>query len=187
MPEPASLDKWALWLNKLALEVSTLNLYRRLWLDWRTAAETANVPLTYIFTFFGETYGVRQAVIIRRCCSGRSTEYGLKYLLNDIRNNPNVPRHRVEPAEVQGDIRSLDAGSLGRIRDYVSKHVAHHEVIPPASIPTHDEIHDAANELAALVQKYVKLVLDEQWSLEPSMSGDVMAPFRMAWLPRRDP
>jgi hypothetical protein len=182
--ERASREKWHRWLGKLRDEVLTLFLYRKFWRDFIAAAQAAQVPPSYIFNFFMDAYSAQQAVAIRRICSGRPTQYSFHHLLTEIRDHPRLTANPADPVEVEQDIRSLDAGNLGLVRKYVDEFVAHKQVIPVAAVPTFTDIHDAIDDLGGLLRKYMVLVDDEDQVLDAVVAGDVMGPFRMAWLPK---
>jgi hypothetical protein len=185
--ERASREKWRGWLGKLTDEVLALHLYRKFWRDLMAAAEAANVPPSQIFNFLTDAYSSRQAVAIRRIAAGRPTQYSFRHLLTEIRDHPRLCANPPDPEEVKADIEYLDTGNLGRVRQYVDEFVAHKQVVPVAEIPTFKDLNDAIDDLGALLQKYFIVVLDEEQMLEPiAVLGDVMAPFRMAWLPERE-
>lgn len=182
--ERASREKWRGWLSKLTDEVLTLYLYRKFWRDLMAAAEAAKVPPSYIFNFLIDAYSARQAVAIRRIAAGRPTQYSFRHLLIEIRDHPRLCANPPDPEGVVVDIESLDTGNLGRVRQYVDEFVAHKQVVPVVEIPTFKDLSDAIDDLGGLLQKYFILVLNEEQMLEPVIvAGDVMAPFRMAWLP----
>jgi hypothetical protein len=54
---------------------------------------------------------------------------------------------------------------------------------PPSDVPTIEDVHLAIDQLGTLFRKYTVLVLNEDQWLETTVDDDVMAPFRMAWLP----
>jgi hypothetical protein len=180
----ASREKWRGWLEKLRDEVLGLYLYRKFWRDMMAAAEAAKVPPSYIFNFLADAYSTRQAVAIRRIAAGRPMQYSFRNLLTEIRDHPRQCANPPHPVDVKADIESLDTGNLGRVRKYVDEFVAHKQVIPVADIPTFKDLNDAIDDLGALLQNYFVVVLNEEQMLEPiAVAGDVMAPFRMAWLP----
>jgi AbiU2 len=184
--EPASREKWRAWLAKLRDEVLALYLYRKFWRDMMAAAKAANVPPSHIFNFLANAYAARQAVAIRRIAAGRPTQYSFRHLLTEIRDHPRLCANAPDLADVVADIKKLDSGNLGRVREYVDEFVAHKQVVPVAEIPTFKDVSDAIDDLGALLQKYFIVVLNEEQMLEPIAGlGDVMAPFRMAWLPAR--
>ena len=182
--EPPSHAKWERWLDKLRHDVLVLHLYRKFWRDVVGAAEAANVPPSYFFTFFTEVYATSQAITIRRICKARHGQYSFRNLLTEIRHHPELTKNRTDPSDVVADIQSLDAGILGRVRKYADEQIAHKEEVPPKDVPTIEEVHQAIDQVGALLHKYMVLVLDEDQWLETSVAGDVMAPFRMAWLPK---
>jgi hypothetical protein len=184
--ERASREKWRGWLDRLRDEVLALYLYRKFWRDMMGAAEAAKVPPSYIFNFLADAYSARQAVAIRRIAAGRPTQYSFRHLLTEIRDHPRLCANPPDHAEVKADIEYLDTGNLGRVRQYVDEFVAHKQVLPVADIPTFKDLSDAIDDLGALLQKYMVLVLNEEQMLEPiAIAGDVMSPFRIAWLPAR--
>ena len=60
---------------------------------------------------------------------------------------------------------------------------AHRQKEPTAQVPSFKVIHDAIYELGVLLQRYVYVVIDTHQLLDPAVAGDVMGPFRVAWLP----
>jgi hypothetical protein len=182
--EAPSRAKWERWLDKLRTDVLTLHLYRKFWRDVVGAAEAANVPPSYFFTFFTQVYATSQAITIRRICKARGSQYSFRNLLTEIRHHPNLTKNKTDPKDVVADIQSLDAGSLGRVRKYADEQIAHKHDAPPTDVPTIENVHEAIDQVGALLRKYMVLVLDEDQWLETSVAGDVMAPFRMAWLPK---
>ncbi len=182
--EPPSLAKWERWLDKLRLDVLTLHLYRKFWKDVVGAAEAANVPPSYFFTFFTQVYLTYQAVAIRRICKARHGQPSFRNLLTEIRHHPELTKNLTDTKDVVTDIQSLDAGSLGRVRKYADEQIAHRQEAPSVDIPTIEDVHEAIDQVGALLRKYMVLVLDEDQWLETAVAGDVMAPFRMAWLPK---
>jgi hypothetical protein len=181
--EAPSRAKWERWLSKLRTDVLTLHLYRKFWRDVVGAAEAAHVPPSYFFTFFTEWYATYQAIAIRRMCKARQGQPSLRNLLTEIRHHPRLTTNRADPKEVAADIESLEAGSLGRVRRYADEQVAHKQDAPPSDVPTIEDVHLAIDQLGTLFRKYMVLVLNEDQWLETTVAGDVMAPFRMAWLP----
>jgi hypothetical protein len=182
--EAPSRDKWERWLDKLRTDVLTLHLYRRFWRDIVQTAEAANVPPCYFFTFLTQVYLTYQAIAIRRLCKARQGQPSFRNLLAEIRHHPTLTKNPTDPKDVAADIERLDAGSLGRVRKYADEQVAHNADSPPTDVPTIQNVHDAIDEVGALLRKYMVLVLDEDQWLEAHVAGDVMAPFRMAWLPK---
>jgi AbiU2 len=181
--EAPSRAKWERWLDKLRVDVLTLHLYRKFWRDVVRAAEAANVPPSYFFTFFTQVYLTYQAIAIRRLCKARHGQPSFRNLLTEIRLHPALTKNATDPKDVAADIQGLDAGSLGRVRKYADEQVAHKQEAPPKDIPTIEDVHLAIDQIGTLLRKYLVLVLDEDQWLETSVAGDVMAPFRMAWLP----
>lgn len=182
--EAPSRAKWEGWLDKLRTDVLTLHLYRKFWRDVVGAAEAAHVPPSYIFTFFTQVYATSRAITIRRICKARHGQYSFRNLLTEIRLHPELTKNLTDPVDVMADIHSLDADSLGRIRKYADQHIAHKNDSPPTVVPTIEDVHEAIDQLGTLFRKYLVLVLDEDQLLETTVAGDVMAPFRMAWLPK---
>lgn len=180
-------EKWDRWLGQLRLEVSTLFLYRKLWRMYIDAAIAAKVPSSFIFTLQQESYATRQAVAIRRLCKARSGQYSFHNLLADIRDHPTLTPNPTDPLDVAADIWSLSAGNLLRVHVYVDQFVAHKQESPTAVTATFEDIDAAIDQLGELFQKYTLLVQNELVTVDSAIAGDVMAPFRMAWLPRRDP
>jgi hypothetical protein len=182
--EAPSRAKWERWLDKLRIDVLTLHLYRRFWRDVVQAAEAANVPPSYFFTFFTQVYLTNQAITIRRVCKARHGQPSFRNLLNEIRHHPTLTKNSTDTNEVAVDIARLDSVSLGRVRKYADEQVAHKADAPPTDVPTIRDLHDAIDEVGALLRRYMVLVSDEDQWLETHVAGDVMAPFRMAWLPQ---
>ncbi len=182
--EAPSRAKWEHWLNTLRTDVLTLHLYRKFWRDVTGAAEAANVPPSYFFTFFNDWYGSYQAIAIRRVCKARQGQPSLRNLLNEIRHHPQLTKNPVDPTDVAADLKAMDAGSLGRVRKYADEQIAHKQDASPSEVPTIEDVHQAIDELGTLFRKYLVLVQDEDQWLETTVAGDVMAPFRMAWLPK---
>lgn len=181
--EEPSRAKWERWLGKLRDEVLALYLYRKFWRDFVGAAEAANVPPSYIFTFFRECYSTRQAIGIRRACKARHGQPSFRNLLTEIRDHPKRSKNRADPNEVSADLKSLDTGNLGRIRRYADVFIAHKQDAPLVDDPTLADLHAAIDDLGLMLRKYMILVLDEDQMLDTVVAGDVMGPFRMAWLP----
>jgi hypothetical protein len=176
--------KWGRWLSQLTQEVLTLFFYRELWRRYIAAAEAAKVPPSFMFTFFAESYATRQAVAIRRICKARSGQYSFRNLLTEIRDHPKLTTNSTDPQDVEADIQSLNAGNLWRVHNYVDQYVAHKQEPPSAVTATFEDIDAAIDQLGELLQKYLLLVHNERQMLDTVIAGDVMAPFRMAWLPR---
>jgi hypothetical protein len=174
--------KWDEWFTTLGGEIYTLRMYRTFWRDFIKAAEDAHVTPAHIIDFFAAAYSTRQAVAIRRLCGFRSREYSFHHLLSEIRDNPQLCKNPLDPNEVQADIESLQAGNLLSVRGFVNQYVAHRQKVPTAQVPTFKVIHDAIDELGVLLQKYVHVVNDAHQMLDPVVDGDVMGPFRVAWL-----
>jgi hypothetical protein len=181
--EAPSRAKWERWIVTLRLDILTLHLYRKFWRDVVGAAEAAKVPPSYFFTFFTQVYLTYQAIAIRRVCKARHGQPSFRNLLTEIRLHPTLTKNPADPRDVAADIQSLDAGSLGRVRKYADEQVAHKQEAPPRDIPTIEDVHLAIDQLGTLFRKYMVLVLDEDQWLETAFAGDLLAPFRMAWLP----
>ena len=182
--EAPSHAKWARWLDQLRHEILILHLYRKFWRDIVRTAEEAKVPPSYFFTFLNETYATYQAIAIRRVCKARQGRPSFRNLLNEIRHHPELTRNPADLELVANDVASLEMGSLGRIRRYAEEHIAHKQETPATDVPTLEDIHQAIDQLGVLLRRYMVLVLDEDQWLETTVAGDVMAPFRMAWLPK---
>ena len=183
MKEPPSREKLYRWLGQLRLEVQTLFLYRKLWRQFIGTAESAGVPRSFMFTFLAEAYATRQAMVIRRVCTGQRGQYSFRHLLTAIRDHPASTRNRTDPHDVEKDLRGLEAGNLWRVRKYVDQYIAHNQESPVAKLATFDDIDAAIDQLGMLLRKYLVLVEGEDQSMDTTVAGDVMAPFRMAWLP----
>ena len=175
--------KWDLWLAQLQHEVLTLFFYRKLWRMYIDAAVAANVPSSYMFTFQQESYATRQAVAIRRLCTARSGQYSFRNLLTEIRDHPKLTANPTNRQEVAADIQSLNTGNLRQVHTYVDKFVAHKQQPAVAVTATHDDIDAAIDQLGEVLLKYLLLVQKERLMLDTVIAGDVMGPFRMAWLP----
>src|SRR6266581_4316889 len=143
MKEPPSREKLDRWLAQLRLEVQTLFLYRKLWREFIGTAERARVPRSFMFTVLAEAYATRQAMVIRRVCTGQRGQYSFRHLLTAIRDRPGLTRNTTDPQDVQTDLRSLEAGDLWRVRKYVDQYVAHNQESPVAELATFEDI-DAA-------------------------------------------
>jgi hypothetical protein len=184
-PEGAapSREKWDPWLTTLGNEIYTLHMYRTFWRTFIRTAEAAKVTPGHIFDFFAASYSTRQAVAIRRLCGADNREYSFHHLLSEIRDHPDLCKNPIDPGEVEADIKSLQTGNLQRVRRFVNQYVAHRQESPTAQVPTFQDIHDAIDELGALLRKYIRIVNDIDQMLEPKVAGDVMRPFRVAWLP----
>jgi len=179
----ATKDQWDKWLGQLRLEVLTLFLYRQLWRMYIDAAIAAKVPSSFMFTFQQEAYATRQAVAIRRLCKARSGQYSFHNLLSEVRDHPKLTPNPTDPLDVAADIRSLSAGNLLRVHVYVDQFVAHRQESPTAVTASIEDIDAAVDQLGELFQKYTLLVQNELVRVDSVIAGDVMAPFRMAWLP----
>jgi hypothetical protein len=179
-------QKWHQDFVDLGHEVFTLHLYRRLWRDFVKAAENAGVlpgPPGHIFAFFAATYSTRQAVAIRRLCDSDSRVHSFYHLLCEIRDYPQLTIQGTTRQDIERDIRSLDAGNLASVRQYVNQYVAHRQLKPVATVPTFADIHVAIDDLGKLLQKYMRIVEDVHQELEVIVDEDVLGPFRKAWLP----
>lgn len=175
--------KWDRWLGQLTQEVLTLIFYRKLWNMYIAAAIAAQVPSSFMFTFLQESYATRQAVAIRRLRKARSGQYSFRNLLTEIRDHPKLTINSTDPQEVEADIQSLNAGNLWRVHNYVDQFVAHKQESPKAVTATFEDVDAAIDQLGELLQKYLLIVQNERLMLDTVMAGDVMAPFRKAWLP----
>ena len=179
-------QKWHQDLVDLGNDVFTLHLYRRLWRDLVRTAENAGVlpgPPGQMFAFFAATYSTRQAVAIRRLCDSDNRVHSFYHLLCEIRDYPQLTIQGTTRQDVERDIRSLDAGNLASVRQYVNQYVAHRQLQPVATIPTFADIHAAIDDLGKLLQKYMRIVEDVHQELEVIVDEDVLGPFRKAWLP----
>jgi hypothetical protein len=185
MPIAATRAKWDEWLRQLNLEVATLLLYRKLWRMYGEAAESGRVPASFMFTMQAEAYATRQAVAIRRLCKARSGYYSFHNLLTDVRDHPTLTARPTDTQDVKSDIQRLRRGNLWRVHQYVDQFVAHKQEQPTAATATFEDIDAAIDQLGALLQKYILLVHNEPITLDTVIAGDVMAPFRKAWLPER--
>jgi len=134
-------------VKQLRQEVLVLHLYRKFWRDFVHAAQAANLPNTYFFTFFNETYATYQAIAIRRICKARHGQPSFRNLLTEIRHHPKLTRKPADPEDVAADIESLDAGSLGRVRKYADEQIAHRGDSPPTEVPTIDDVQKAIDRL----------------------------------------
>jgi hypothetical protein len=181
--EATSREQWDEWFTSLGGEIYTLRMYRTFWREFIKTAEAAGVTPGHIFDFFAATYSSRQAVAIRRVCSEGSREYSFHHLLTEIRDNPQLCKNPISRKEVLTDIKSLQAGNLERVHVFVNQYVAHRQRRPTAQVPTFKVIHDAIDDIGALLQKYTHVVNDAHQMLDPVVMGDVMSPFRVAWLP----
>ncbi len=181
-PAP-SREKWDKWFTTLGSEIYTLRMYRTFWRDFIKAAEDAHVTPAHIIDFFAATYSNRQAVAIRRLCGSGNREYSFHHLLSEIRDNPQLCKNPIDRKDVAADLKSLQAGDLKRVHVFVNQYVAHRQREPTAQVPSFKVIHDAIDELGLLLQRYVHVVNDVHQMLDPVVPGDVMRPFRVAWLP----
>jgi len=96
-----------------------------------------------MFAFFAATYSTRQAVAIRRLCDSDNRVHSFYHLLCEIRDYPQLTIQGTTRQDVERDIRSLDAGNLASVRQYVNQYVAHRQLQPVATIPTFADIHAA--------------------------------------------
>jgi hypothetical protein len=179
----SSRETWDGWFTTLGGEIYTLHMYRTFWREFIQTAEAAHVTPGHIFDFFAATYSTRQAVAIRRLCGTDDREYSFHHLLTEIRDRPDLCKNPIDPKEVEVDVGSSQAGNLLHVRRWVNQYVAHRQGSPTAAVPTFADIHAAIDALGALLRKYVLIVNDVDQMLEPKVAGDVMRPFRVAWLP----
>jgi AbiU2 len=136
-----------------------------------------------MFEFFAATYSTRQSVAIRRLCDSDNRVHSFYHLLCEIRDYPQLTIQGTNRQDVERDIRSLDAGNLASVRQYVNQYVAHRQLQPAATIPTFADIHAAIDDIGKLLQKYMRIVEDVHQELEVVVDEDVLGPFRKAWLP----
>jgi hypothetical protein len=90
----------------------------------------------------------------------------------------------LDAALVRADLIDMER-RVEPISRYVDKWLAHRDRRPPRNMPTFADLNRAIDCLGQLLTRYTLLleVADRQ-IIAPVVVGDVMAPFRMAWLPR---
>lgn len=104
-------------------------------------------------------------------------------------NFAGTTNEHLDPALVDEDLRQLQENAR-KVAAYVDKVIAHKAWEPrvPVSIPTFEELYAAIDFLGALLQRYTLLLrAADRQTVAPLYFGDLMAPFRVAWLPERPP
>lgn len=95
----------------------------------------------------------------------------------------------LDPTLVDDDLRRLQENAR-KVAAYVDKVIAHRAWKPrvPVTIPTFEQLYAAIDFLGALLQRYTLLLsAADRQPVVPLYLGDLMAPFRVAWLPERPP
>ena len=81
-----------------------------------------------------------------------------------------------------GALQRLAAGVI----EYANKRIAHHDKIPPLRFPALLELDSVIEHATAIVEKYLFLLTGEVADLTVAFQYDVLAPFRVSWLPALD-
>jgi hypothetical protein len=90
----------------------------------------------------------------------------------------------VDTDKVAAHLPTLRA-TVDPIKRYVDTQVAHLDQQPTKDDPTYDDLNTAIDYLGSLSQECTALLhFADRWLL-PIDLGDIMAPFRVAWLPEK--
>ncbi|HVS48194.1 MAG TPA: hypothetical protein VHJ99_04760 [Candidatus Dormibacteraeota bacterium] len=165
------------------------------------------------FTFLAATYTTSQAVAVRRLSDTATDVISFGRLLAEIEASPQTITREwwtghfdpgwdhtmgaqnwadnfggsivdyVDPAVVAADFAELVAKVLP-VRKYVNQYLAHTSQRPGRADATYADIDDAIDFIGRMFQRYSLLVeVADRPILVPAVTGDLMAPFRMPWLP----
>jgi hypothetical protein len=89
----------------------------------------------------------------------------------------------LDAALVETDLATI-ARQIDPISRYVDKWVAHRDRRPPRKVPTYADLNRAIDCLGRMLTRYTLLLETvDRPAIVPLIVGDVMAPFRIAWLP----
>jgi hypothetical protein len=189
------IEGWKDSLEHITEEISGLWLDRLIWRSIREMVEELpGVRGSFIVAWIGEQYYRRAALSVRTMVDSDPRSDSLLNLLIDIRSNPadaicpgalHTMRasglSTVDPALVQADIDVLTA-SAARIRQYVSKYLAHIAKSPTVQIPAITEVDDGVQLLGELLEKYTLFLCDVDLRVEPVLGFDWAAGLREPWL-----
>jgi hypothetical protein len=81
------LDKWWFWVTSvISVQMHWMHLHRRVWLDLQEIlARNESLPPSYWWVFMSDSYGVTQAVAVRRQVDRRRDVVSLARLLIDVK------------------------------------------------------------------------------------------------------
>jgi hypothetical protein len=194
-------------------EVKTVFLWRDIWRPLGTALDTnPDLRRTLAASYMAATYTASQAVAVRRLAvDPKNNVVSFARLLTGIASAPRLisrdwwlshqddsllsqvegPRDwqqfgggaYLNAAVPRSDLRELEA-RVKPLDDYVNKYLAHHAEEQPSQVPSMADLDSALDRLGELLVKYVLLLHGaDRGLIAPVVPGDVMAPFRVAWLP----
>jgi hypothetical protein len=206
---PSRVEKWQRWLEPLQNDVTSLQVNREIWNCMaQTIDANPDIPRSVALVFIRSNYVTSQAVAIRRLAEPSSRVVSFAGLLTEIaqcpedltaasvlpaRSDRERPRWEhefaagksgghVDPAKVSDHLSTLGA-TVESIKRYVDNQVAHRDKQPMKDDPTFNHLNAAIDYLATLSQWCEGALLYADRIVMPIGLGDIMAPFRVAWLP----
>jgi hypothetical protein len=88
----------------------------------------------------------------------------------------------VNPGPVRDDLSQLAAVS-DQVREYVNRHLAHHDRRPLSQLPTFADLNSAIDTIGDLARKYAALLTNTDWiTLVPVIQYNWLAVFQEPWI-----
>ena len=206
------LALWQHWIKQLTNGITTVLVWKEIWKMMATAIDAnPEIPRTLALSYLAMTYSQSQAVAVRRLVDRDPDVISLARLLESIAAHPHlvtrawwVGQHdrldwrvaaqewdanfggkicdHVDPQIVEEDLRSLLA-EADKVRTLVNKVVAHRVENYSGPLVTQGDLNAAIDRIGELFQKYYKLLLVADRILLPPDLKNVMATFRVPWVP----
>ncbi len=212
LPQDDRIEKWKRWLADIEDELIGIAWNRAIYRGvTRIANDHGELPPSAFFDFLGETYATTQALAVRRQAERNLRGFSLGTLLHEIADDPSRltraryvaefnPNQRdrgdeeftrdfageagdhLDPAIVHADIGALEV-AVARIREYVDRHLAHHDHRGVDELPRYEDLNTAIDAMGDLVGKYARLITGAGLGLiEPVPQYDWTAVFREPWI-----
>jgi hypothetical protein len=199
--------------EKIRPEVIGMYHHRRVYRTMGKIVERhGSLPPSNIFDFLRDTYVTTQSVAVRRQAETGSRVISLGTLLGEIVADPaRLTRdwylatfdaddqhyaaevwqngwfagpswQHVNPGPVRDDLSQLAAVS-DQVREYVNRHLAHHDRRPLSQLPTFADLNSAIDTIGDLARKYAALLTNTDWiTLVPVIQYNWLAVFQEPWI-----
>lgn len=213
MRRDSKIEKWQMWLDKnIRQEVVGMFHHRHVYRTVAEVVDRhGSLPPSSVFDFIRDTYGATQSIAVRRQAETRGRVISLGRLLREISDDPGrltrewyltlwdeddqayaqrswdngwfaAPTGHVDPEPVRADLARL-AEESERVKDYVDRHLAHHDRDPLSELPTFEDLNGAVDVIGELARKYAHLLRAEDWiTLVPVPQYNWLAPFLEPWI-----
>lgn len=127
------------------------------------------------------TYVDSATMRVRRLIDKDQRTISLRRLLVQLARYPDLIEGKLGVEALNRDAAELD--SVGdKIKNYVDQHVAHHDRMQTALVPTHRDLNDAIDTVIRLLKKYYGVLAGGDIDVIVSYLEEPLAVFHFPWI-----